>query len=213
MKFKELDIAGAWLIEPELASDERGVFRRHFCSEEFELTALRRALCRAMFPKTRTYTRYVGFTTSLRQSNCAVTRSRLTCGRVFFVYGPGQRPSSLIPLCYDSLKHGVAPKITNPLAINNFIHVADVAAAICKLVGADDGTGIYNMGSGRPFAVWEVVNFVATEMGLAPVYHDMPPSTGGVWADITRMSLLGWQPELSLQAGIARTLNRLAADQ
>lgn len=35
MKFRELDIAGAWLIEPELFSDERGVFRRHFCSEEF----------------------------------------------------------------------------------------------------------------------------------------------------------------------------------
>ena len=35
MKFKELDIAGVWLIEPELICDDRGVFRRHFCSEEF----------------------------------------------------------------------------------------------------------------------------------------------------------------------------------
>jgi dTDP-4-dehydrorhamnose 3,5-epimerase len=35
MKFRELDIAGAWLIEPELVSDERGVFRRHFCRDEF----------------------------------------------------------------------------------------------------------------------------------------------------------------------------------
>ena len=35
MKFKELDVAGAWLIEPELVSDERGNFRRHFCNEEF----------------------------------------------------------------------------------------------------------------------------------------------------------------------------------
>lgn len=35
MKFKELNIAGAWLIEAELFSDERGVFRRHFCQEEF----------------------------------------------------------------------------------------------------------------------------------------------------------------------------------
>ena len=34
MKFKELDIAGAWLIEPELVSDERE-FRRHYCNEEF----------------------------------------------------------------------------------------------------------------------------------------------------------------------------------
>jgi dTDP-4-dehydrorhamnose 3,5-epimerase len=35
MKFKELDIAGVWQIEPDLVSDDRGVFRRHFCSEEF----------------------------------------------------------------------------------------------------------------------------------------------------------------------------------
>jgi nucleoside-diphosphate-sugar epimerase len=41
----------------------------------------------------------------------------------------------------------------------------------------------------------------------------MPLSAGGMWADITRMSLLGWQPELSLKAGIALTLNMLAADQ
>ena len=36
MKFQELEIPGAWLIEPELVSDERGVFRRHFCTEEFQ---------------------------------------------------------------------------------------------------------------------------------------------------------------------------------
>ena len=147
------------------------------------------------------------------QSNCLANGCRLTWGRVFFVYGPGQRPSSLIPSCYNSLKHGVAPKITNPLAINDFIHVADVAAAIRRLVEADDAIGIYNIGSGRTFAVWEVVNFVAAEMGLPAVYRAMPPSAGGMWADISRISLLGWQPELSLKAGIARTLNILAADQ
>jgi dTDP-4-dehydrorhamnose 3,5-epimerase len=35
MKFNKLDIAGAWLIDPEPISDDRGVFRRHFCTEEF----------------------------------------------------------------------------------------------------------------------------------------------------------------------------------
>lgn len=35
MDFIELEIAGAWLIEPELVCDERGVFRRHFCNREF----------------------------------------------------------------------------------------------------------------------------------------------------------------------------------
>ena len=36
MKFTELDLSGVWLIEPEVFSDERGVFFRSFCSQEFE---------------------------------------------------------------------------------------------------------------------------------------------------------------------------------
>ncbi len=134
-------------------------------------------------------------------------------GRVFFVYGPGQRSSSLIPVCYRSFKQGVAPKIVNPLAVNDFIHVTDVVTAIRKLVEAEGATGIYNIGTGRRFPVWEVVNLVAAEMGLLPVYHDMPSPTGGIWADITKMSLIGWQPALSLQAGIARTIETLEAGQ
>jgi len=35
MKFTELALQGVWLIEPVLFSDERGGFRRHFCTEEF----------------------------------------------------------------------------------------------------------------------------------------------------------------------------------
>lgn len=36
MKFNELCISGAFLIEPELFCDERGIFRRHYCKEEYE---------------------------------------------------------------------------------------------------------------------------------------------------------------------------------
>ncbi len=35
MKFVELGISGAWLIEPEILADDRGVFRRTFCAKEF----------------------------------------------------------------------------------------------------------------------------------------------------------------------------------
>jgi dTDP-4-dehydrorhamnose 3,5-epimerase len=35
MKFYEQKIAGVFLIEPEPFEDERGVFRRHFCEQEF----------------------------------------------------------------------------------------------------------------------------------------------------------------------------------
>ncbi len=35
MKFTELPVAGAWLIEAEPFVDERGLFRRDFCRDEF----------------------------------------------------------------------------------------------------------------------------------------------------------------------------------
>lgn len=35
MKFRELSLPGVWLIEAELHTDERGVFRRHFCGSEY----------------------------------------------------------------------------------------------------------------------------------------------------------------------------------
>lgn len=35
MKFRELEIDGAWLIEPEPIADDRGFFARAFCRDEF----------------------------------------------------------------------------------------------------------------------------------------------------------------------------------
>ena len=35
MKFNKLSISGSFLIEPELVCDERGIFRRHYCKEEY----------------------------------------------------------------------------------------------------------------------------------------------------------------------------------
>ena len=35
MQFDELSISGIFLIKPELFCDERGVFRRHYCSQEY----------------------------------------------------------------------------------------------------------------------------------------------------------------------------------
>jgi len=35
MRFNELSIAGMFVIEPDLICDERGIFRRHYCSQEY----------------------------------------------------------------------------------------------------------------------------------------------------------------------------------
>ena len=35
MKFHEQSLDGVFLVEPEPFGDERGIFRRHFCENEF----------------------------------------------------------------------------------------------------------------------------------------------------------------------------------
>lgn len=40
MRFEPSDLAGAWLIEPELHHDDRGFFGRTFCAREFERLGL-----------------------------------------------------------------------------------------------------------------------------------------------------------------------------
>ena len=144
---------------------------------------------------------------AIGQSCCQADVGRFIWGRPFFVYGPGQRASSLIPSCYHSLSDGSAPAINNPMAVNDFVHVADVADAIRVLVESDEAAGTYNIGTGRPTAVWEVVNAVAANLSLNPVYHDMPPAAvTGFWADTGRMEALGWRPAMTLEAGIAQTI-------
>lgn len=53
MKFIELPLSGAFLIEPELIEDERGFFARSFCIEEFKMKGLETSLeqCNISFNK------------------------------------------------------------------------------------------------------------------------------------------------------------------
>ena len=45
MKFTELELSGVWLVEPEPFSDERGVFFRNFCAQEFFKHGLVSGVC------------------------------------------------------------------------------------------------------------------------------------------------------------------------
>jgi len=152
---------------------------------------------------------FAAFKTSLHMisnSICHENSINLTWGRVFFVYGPGQRQHSLIPSCYNSLKNGVEPKINNPLAVNDFIYVSDVAGAIRHLIELDNISGVYNIGSGQGKAVWEVVNCVASALKLPTIYENMPVSENGNWADGNKMCKSGWEPKVSLETGISNTV-------
>lgn len=158
---------------------------------------------------------FAAFKVSLRaigESTCLKEGTRFIWGRPFFVYGPGQRSSALIPSCYRSLCAGESPQIKEPHAVNDFIHVTDVARAIRALIEECPTTGVFNIGTGVPSPVWRVVNYVAASLGKSPVYSEATCSSNhGFWADTEKISSLGWAPSLALEAGIVQTVKALKA--
>ena len=137
--------------------------------------------------------------------------SRLVWSRPFFVYGPGQRPASLVPSCISALADGRTPDIRSPEAVNDFIHVDDVARGLSALTTSAAADGTYNLGSGQPIQVRNVVNLVAQLMGHPPVYPPAPAGKG-FWADLGRVSRdTGWKASVSLEDGIRQTLDRWRA--
>ena len=129
--------------------------------------------------------------------------------RIFFAYGTGQRSNSLIPLCHAAYASGRAPEVKAPRVAQDFVHVDDVAAGLRALTECDAPSGIYNIGTGSPTSVGEVVNNVAAHFGAAPPYPDARYDTG-FWADMTKTeAATGWRAKVSIDEGVARTLREL----
>jgi UDP-glucose 4-epimerase len=126
--------------------------------------------------------------------------------RIFFAYGPGQRETSLIPQCHAAYRAGKTPEIRNPTTVQDFIFVGDAARGLLALTQPNVASGIYNLGTGRPTAVAEVVNLVAAYYGKSQPYKDIEPGEG-FWSSREKMAAAtGWQARTSLQDGLAKTL-------
>lgn len=134
--------------------------------------------------------------------------SNFVWARPFFVYGPAQRPTALIPTVFHSLNLNEIPSIQKSEAVNDFIHVDDVAAAVAILAEVDGTRGVYNIGSGEPRAVWEVVNQIAQSISHPEVYEHRERSLDGAfWASTQRIMGLGWKPRFNFQQGVSETVN------
>lgn len=126
--------------------------------------------------------------------------------RLFFVYGPGQRLSSLIPSLRNSYAKNKTPEIRTPEIVQDFVHVEDVADALVTLGEYDGPSGIFNVGSGYPTSVGYVANQVAQYYGRDALFGAIVKGKG-FWADSQNMtSCTGWSARIGIDDGIRKTL-------
>ncbi|PIR69942.1 MAG: hypothetical protein COU47_00730 [Candidatus Niyogibacteria bacterium CG10_big_fil_rev_8_21_14_0_10_46_36] len=126
---------------------------------------------------------------------------RFIWARLFYVYGPGQRKDSLLPSVITQVSNGIIPDIKNPNASHDFVFVEDAADAMCDLVGSEQASGTYDIGSGSACAVGTMVSHVALSYNYIP-----RPIHNTICADITRIKKdTGWEPRTLLREGIRKT--------
>ena len=147
---------------------------------------------------------------------CAQKEVVLGWFRIFYVYGPGQRPGSLVPTILSSLKNNELPYLRTPKNANDYIFIDDVIDAFyVAIISKKISSGIYNLGSGTSTTVLDICRYaeqiiLGTDLHTQQLERETKNSTvdTNFWAGIdATKKKLDWSPKIALESGIKRTWN------
>lgn len=131
--------------------------------------------------------------------------------RIFWVFGPGENRSRLIPLICRAYLAGGVPELGSGRQKRDLLFVEDAADAILTLARAQAIEGVVNIASGNGVALSTVALALAqltgvTETGLGR-RADRPDDPEMLIASADRLLSTGWKPKHSLAEGLAKTLD------
>ena len=90
-----------------------------------------------------------------------------------------------------------------------FLHTHDLAEAVLLSSEKYDSEEHLNVGTGKDLSIKELANLVAQKAGFAGEIEwdaSKPDGTPRKVLDVTRLRALGWEPRISLEAGILETI-------
>lgn len=133
-------------------------------------------------------------------------------GRIFFVYGPHEHPSRLVPSVIHSLLKGEPVLCSHGNQVRDFLYVEDVANAFVTLLESDVA-GAINIASGVPVTLKDIIYKIAKQFNrveliqLGTIASSMNEPVLLV-ANITYLkNELGWMSNNNLREGLERTIN------
>lgn len=134
--------------------------------------------------------------------------------RLFNVYGPGQKNTSLIPYLINCTQENKEMEIRNPSNKNDFIYVEDIADAISELLLKCKKSEIFNIGSGKLISVKSIIDEIFSVFKLKQKYkktqQKQTDTLTHFYADISKIKKeIGWQPKIDMDEGLKRTINSI----
>jgi dTDP-glucose 4,6-dehydratase len=126
-------------------------------------------------------------------------------------YGPWQYPEKMIPLFITSaLADRPLPLYRSSANRREWIHVADHCRAIAAILSDGRIGETYNVGTGDERSIEEVADLVLRILdkpaSLKRYVDDRPGHDRRYLLDHTKISVTGWRPRISFEAGLAATI-------
>jgi UDP-glucose 4-epimerase len=140
----------------------------------------------------------------------------VTSLRMFSVYGPGQDLGNLhqgiVSIFLAYLLEGVAVPVTGSLErFRDLVYIDDVVDAwLSVLARPQTPATAYNLGTGRPTTVRDLLAALIRALGLPPTHPirelaGSPSDQFGLYADVTRAKAdLSWTATVALDEGLRR---------
>jgi UDP-glucuronate 4-epimerase len=135
--------------------------------------------------------------------------------RFFTVYGPRQRPEMAISMWLRKILGGEKITVFGDGSMRrDFTHVDDIVrGVIAAAEKTPTGYRDYNLGSGSPITLTDLVRAMERASGKKPIVEHAPVPLGDVdatFADIARAkSELGWEPQIKIEDGLVTVVDWL----
>jgi len=131
--------------------------------------------------------------------------------RPFNMYGPGQSGDFIIPSIISQALQKDIIELGNLSPTRDLLYITDAIEGMLAI--AQQGEGIYNIGSGKETSIKEVVETIINIIDPAKKYVSVESRRRSnaidiprMCADISRLNKLGWSPVVDLKDGLRKTI-------
>lgn len=147
-------------------------------------------------------------TRQFAQDFCRANELEFVWGRIFTPYGPGEPEGRLLPSILRAMALGEPVRCSHGRQFRDFLQVGDVASAFAHLATGTEATGVFNVSSGEPLRLAEVVAMCASlfetvpaiEFGALPVSAFDPMMLVG---SSEKLAGTGWKARVPMRDGLS----------
>ncbi len=146
----------------------------------------------------------------------------VTIVRPFNAFGIRQSARAIIPAIITQLLAGATVTLGNLDPVRDLTYVSDTVDGFVKAAECDAAVGrVFNLGTGRGITVGDLALLIARLMERTIIIEQDPVRMRPAGSEVERLvcdatlarTVLGWEPRVTLEEGLQRTIEWIAANQ